>query len=95
MRLSIGNSDMDTDHVRRSSSEISSYALMRYYRLFESQTFGIPCKKAIYKPFKLILYDAPMMPSESMSISSEEDHLLLRFICAVEVKSIYKGLFVC
>lgn len=86
------NGELDPDHVYRNSSEISAYALMRYYRLFESLTFGIPCKKVIYKPFKLILHEAPMMACESMSISSDEDHSLLRFICAIEIKSIYKGL---
>lgn len=91
MKVSSMNSgDMDNDHIRRNTSE--AYALMRYYRLFESLTFGIPCKKVIYKPFKLILHDAPMMPCDSMSISSDEDHSLLRIICAIEIKSIYKGL---
>lgn len=64
---------------------------MRYYRRFDSVNFGIPCQKFIYKPFKLILHDAPMMPCENMSSSLEEDHSLLRVICAIEIKSIYKG----
>lgn len=93
MKVNSGdNYDLDANHVHRSSSEISAYALMRYYTLFESVTFGIPCKKVIYKPFKLILHEAPLMPGESMSIASDEDHSLLRFICAIEIKSIYKGL---
>lgn len=95
MRFSIGSgSDYgDGGYDRRNAPENTTYALMRYYRLEESLTYGIPCKKVIYKPFKLVLHDAPMMSCESMSVSSEEDHSLLRFICAIEVKSLYKGKF--
>lgn len=93
MRFSIGSgSDYgDGDYDRRNAPEHTTYALMRYHRLSESLTLGIPCRKIIYKPFKLVLHDASMMSCESMSVSSEEDHSLLRFICAIEIKSIYKG----
>lgn len=93
MRFSIGSgSDYgDEDDCHRNAPENTSYALMRHCRLFESLTFGIPCKKVIYKPFKLVLHDAAMMSCESMSVSSDANHSLLRFICAIEVKSIYKG----
>lgn len=94
MRFSIGSGsdNGDEDYCHRNAPETTSYALMRYGRLFESPTVGIPCKKVIYKPFKLVLHDAPMMSCESMSVSSDENHSMLRFICAIEVKSIDKGM---
>lgn len=93
MRCSIrsGSDYGDGDYDRRNPPEKTTYALMRCNRQFESHTFGIPCKKGIFKPFKLVLNDAPMMSCDSMSVSSEADHSLLRFICAIEIKSIYNG----